>query len=82
MHRSLRISLAVIALILSAAVSQSGPVNAGTLRADLDGSPIPISEIASYHCHDLAYPIIHCFSSESALVSSAFDEQNPRGHGT
>lgn len=31
------------------------------MRATLDGAPLPLSKVASYHCHDLRYPVITCF---------------------
>lgn len=33
------------------------------VRAELRGRPIPLSQVAQYHCHDGAYPVIRCFAT-------------------
>jgi Peptidase inhibitor family I36 len=70
MRRTLRLGLALIALILAAAAPQPVGAGSGSLRADLEGTSIPMSEVASYHCHDLDYPVIHCFLTEDELQSA------------
>ena len=37
------------------------------VRADLDGRAIPLSAVGRFHCHDFAYPVIHCFASSQGL---------------
>jgi len=69
MRRTLRLGLALIALILAAAAPQPIGADSGTLRADLEGTSLPISAVASYHCHDLDFPTIHCFLTEHELQS-------------
>lgn len=40
--------------------ARSDPAN-DRLSATLDGLPLALSKVASYHCHDLRYPVITCF---------------------
>jgi hypothetical protein len=70
-----RVCLLTAAVIAAALVAQ--PVAAGStlkrsvaVRADLDGRPIGIRDIASYHCHDFDFPVIHCFRTDGELQSS------------
>jgi hypothetical protein len=39
------------------------------LRADLDGRPIPLRQVANYFCDDFSYPQIHCNSRAGDLRS-------------
>jgi hypothetical protein len=39
------------------------------LSADLDGKPMALVDVGLHYCHDLDYPIIHCFSQAKALES-------------
>lgn len=53
-------------------VSLAGPVRADsggdiTVRADLDGVPIAVSDIPDFFCHDRDFPAIHCFATAIAL---------------
>lgn len=40
--------------------ARSDPAN-DQRTATLDGVPLALSRVASYHCHDLRYPVITCF---------------------
>jgi hypothetical protein len=55
--------LASIALIVPAATAASDPA----IRADLDGRPIPAVQVGDWYCHDLEYPLIHCFRTAGEL---------------
>jgi hypothetical protein len=55
--------LASIALIVPSGVAASDP----TIRADLDGRPIPAVQVGDWYCHDFDYPLIHCFRTEEEL---------------
>ena len=68
MARRLALLVALAALLASA-----GPVAARDgpeIIADLEGRRIASSEVGEYHCHDLDFPRIHCFTS-SAEVEAA-----------
>lgn len=70
--RRVFISLAC-GLVLSQAlpsVAQAQSPEVPTLVADLEGTPIPATSAADYHCHDFDYPLIHCFSTSEALEAS------------
>ncbi len=67
-------SIALVALFLLGAASGGAPERAAAASttsadpaADLEGTPIPLVEVGSWHCHDLDWPQIHCFRSEAAL---------------
>jgi hypothetical protein len=50
------------------------PVAGAEVTANLDGRPLPVSEINRFHCEALDYPRVHCFRSASdrdARVRSA-----------
>jgi hypothetical protein len=51
----------ITVLIPSAAAAQTSPI-----KADFNGRPIPASEVVKYHCSALDYPVIHCYSSQTA----------------
>jgi hypothetical protein len=71
--------LVSIALMVPAGVAARDP----TIRADLDGRPIPAVQVGDWHCHDFDYPLIHCFRSadelDAAVVSLGYE---PLGPGT
>ncbi len=69
MYRSLRTTVSIMVLILASATPAQA-VTPSALRAELEGISIPLSEVAAYHCHDLAYPIIRCYRTESALTEA------------
>jgi hypothetical protein len=41
------------------------------LKAALKGQPIPLSDVAKFHCHDGLYPLITCFETEAEMVEDA-----------
>ena len=61
-------SLGLMAIAPGQALAQP---QAPAMSADLDGQPIPLTDVAKYACHDIAFPRIHCFSSEAARDASA-----------
>jgi hypothetical protein len=71
--------LVSIALMVPAEVAASDP----TIRADLDGRPIPAVQVGDWYCHDFDYPLIHCFRTaadlEAAVASLGYQ---PLGPGT
>jgi hypothetical protein len=68
MHRRLRTSVVLIALILAAAVPDSTSASQLTgLRADLDGNRIPLAAVGQHYCYDFDWPIIHCYSTSATL---------------
>lgn len=67
MLRSLRAVVVSLALILLSALPQAASAGVPSLRADLDGAPIPLSSVSLYHCHDFAFPAIHCYQTEAGL---------------
>jgi hypothetical protein len=63
-----------VVLCLALAGALAAPVSArpasDSLRADLDGAPIKLSDVGNWYCHDFDYPSIHCFSSPGSLETS------------
>jgi hypothetical protein len=49
--------LAVVTFVISPTPGVLGG-QSGALRAMVDGHPIPLAEVSSLSCHDLAYPLI------------------------
>lgn len=70
--------LATISLFVVAGAAPSTSLGSGGLRAVYQGVPIPLSQVASHHCHDVMYPLIECFDSGSArdLDLAAHDASN------
>ena len=66
--RAARLAAALIgaAFILTAPVAGAQPV----ITADLDGRPIKTVEVARYHCHDLDFPVVHCYGSDEKLTAA------------
>lgn len=63
-------SFAMLLAVVTSAISPSPRVlgaQSGEVRATADGRPIPLAEVSSLYCHDLAYPVIRCFHDEPAL---------------
>ena len=58
--------LAVVTFVISPAPGVLGG-QSGEPRATADGHPIPLAEVSSLYCHDLAYPLIRCFGDEPAM---------------
>lgn len=54
---------AFAALVATTATKVDGP----RLSARLGGSLIDPQEVSLYHCHDLDYPMIICFTSSAEL---------------
>lgn len=59
----LRLLVALVPLLSpTVPATLGGPA---TLRAELNGHPIPLAEISRLHCHDRAYPLIRCFGTSA-----------------
>ena len=69
MHLRAR-TAALAALVLIVATGAAGAAARGPLRADLDGEPIALEDVANYDCHDADYPLIHCYRSSADLDDS------------
>jgi hypothetical protein len=69
--------LVSIALIVPAGVAASDP----TIRADLEGRPIPAIQVGDWYCHDFEYPLIHCFRTavelDAAVASLGYQPLGP-----
>jgi hypothetical protein len=59
-------------LATAPAAAASGPL----IQAELEGTPIPASDVGKYYCHDLAFPLITCFSRAAPLEASLADSQS------
>lgn len=59
-------------VLIGLAVPAMTPADTG-LRAELDGHPIPASEIGRYHCHDGRYPLVTCFHTEAEVQRDLSD---------
>ena len=74
MNTRLRATLVALSLLALAVGPLVGAVSGASLEtrsATLNGKPISLNEVARYHCNDLAYPAIRCFSSQAAAAADA-----------
>ena len=53
----------------------------GRLEARLGGKPLPLSRVATLHCHDFDHPIIRCYRSPAALERAVRARLAPRSEG-
>ncbi len=53
---------AVMSLTATAVTPVAAATMASRLSADLDGVPIPLTDVGLYDCHDFDAPRIHCFT--------------------
>ncbi len=61
------VMVVLLGLLLGTAPSAlAGAMDDGPRSADLDGKPIPLISVGEYHCHDLDFPVIHCFRTAEA----------------
>jgi hypothetical protein len=63
-------SIVIVGLLLGtapAALADSKAARSVELSADLDGKPIPLVDVARYHCEDLDFPRIHCFETAAEV---------------
>lgn len=67
--RALGAAVLIVAALMSPMAAQGGQPQAGDLRADLDGKPIPLVQVGNHYCDDFSYPLIHCFSSARDLAA-------------
>jgi hypothetical protein len=54
---------ALLALSVGSTAVAGSPTGAPERRAQLDGHPIPLSDVARFHCHDRDFAVIRCFGS-------------------
>lgn len=79
MQRRRRASLVLIVLALSVGSPLSAATASTVVRADLSGMPIGLADVGKLHCHDLAFPAIHCYATESDLRSAIAFHSDFRG---
>lgn len=66
--RAVGVSGALLGLaILGSGTASARPSADPTMHADLDGKPIALVEVGNHYCHDLDFPVIHCFTNPEAL---------------
>ena len=76
--RPLTILTLVFVLLL---VSLAPVASAGDrLRADLEGTSIPLADVGKHFCHDLDAPAIHCFA-DLATLDAAVASRKATGVG-
>ena len=72
-RRRLRARFAALALatvwLAAPAATLAATGEATSLRADLEGKPIALSQVGHWYCQDFAPPAIHCFKTSVALES-------------
>jgi hypothetical protein len=84
MHARLSRLWTVAVLVVSIALIAPSGVAAGdpTIRADLNGRPIPPSQVGQWYCHDFDYPLIRCFRTaaelDAAVASLGYQPLGPR----
>lgn len=78
-----RVSIALVALMVVTGAGAGGAVARGprddTIVADLDGRRISVDEIPNWYCHDLDYPLIHCYTTAAELEAALDDAAGPEG---
>jgi len=64
--------LAAFSLLAMGAGPANGRATAprDELSADVDGKPIPTTDVGKWYCHDFDYPVIHCFTEPAKLDAS------------
>lgn len=60
-------TLLLVARAATASAATPTPAAPSSIAAELDGRPIPASEISHHYCHDRDYPVIHCYSTPPKL---------------
>jgi hypothetical protein len=78
--RRVRIVLGLVSVVVLATPGTGAGASPGGLHARLAGDPIPLSRVATLHCHDLDHPLIRCFRSRAAL-ERAVDARSERPVG-
>jgi hypothetical protein len=73
--RGLAIGLMVFGLLAATGFARPTPARAADpdpqLTATLDGTPIPLEDVAKYDCDDFSYPEIRCYSTRVLADSRA-----------
>ncbi len=69
MKRIVTLALALL-LLVAAGAPPAAASSAVRVAADLEGTPIPASEIPDWFCHDRNFPLIHCFRTAESLESA------------
>jgi len=72
-------ALAILALVLLLASLTSVAAAGERLRADLDGTSIPLVDVGRHFCHDLDSPAIHCFADLATLDAAVASHQAQEG---
>lgn len=66
-RRSRVTGLVLVGMLLAVYAGSAQATSEPAIRADLEGRPIPAVEVGRYACHDLDFPLIHCYRSPEAL---------------
>jgi len=77
--RTIWVQVALVGGLTIATLAPLGTVSGSqsdAIRATLDGRPVATGDLWRYHCHDLAFPEVRCFSSASARDADAMAIQN------
>lgn len=62
------LGMGIVLALLSVSPVQAAATPAGSppvIRAEVGGRPIPLADVARFHCHDLASPLIRCFPTSA-----------------
>ncbi len=62
--------IGAVMLAASAVQPASAAAHPAKVTADLDGRPIPLSQVGSHYCFDRDFPVIHCYSTAVRLETA------------
>jgi hypothetical protein len=60
------LAISLLGVLICAPPAAARPYLLSSPFAMLDGHRIPLAEVANYHCSDLAYPEIDCYTTSAA----------------
>lgn len=68
LSRAVGVELALALALASIVTVQAAgsPATASAIQGEVDGHPIAVTEVPRFHCHDLASPVIRCFTTAAA----------------
>ena len=76
--RSRVTGLVLVGVSLAVYAGSTRATSEPAIRAELEGKPIPATEVGRYACHDLDFPLIFCFRSPDELDAAL--AARPAGH--
>lgn len=87
MHARSRLWTAIVLLASIALIVPAGAAaNDSSIRADLEGTPIPAVQVGDWFCHDFDHPLIHCFRTaralDEAVTSLGYQALGPSANGS